>query len=421
MTYRWLWILTVAFFGVLLFLVFSRQILPFQEATVQTKGVTVLSILLPPQTLASWKPLLDEFHRERPEIGIDLIEGPSSTGSLEDMVNTAFLSGERQYDLVWADIIWLPKLISMGWLLPLDDVLPKQEQERFFPQLITACSSHDHLYRVSLNIDYGVLYYRRDLLDSRGIAPPATFRDLIRISEIFKNDGYTGFTWQGKQYEGLVCNFLEVLTGFGGFWIDPISGTVGLDKPEALASVDFYMDCLYRSRISPPGVITYDEEGSRRLFHEGKALFHRNWPYVWSTGNREDSPIQGRIGVVPFVNDGVHSSASTLGGWGLCLSRLCPAPDAAKAFIRFMASEKVMKTLYENDGSLPARRTLYMDPDLAQFVKIGDCAKARPPVTQYPQASDILQRYLSAALSRKMDVTAAMRKAASETRMLLNR
>jgi multiple sugar transport system substrate-binding protein len=46
-------------------------------------------------------------------------------------------------------------------------------------------------------------------------------------------------------------------------------------------------------------------------------------------------------------------------------------------------------------------------------------AVLRPPIAQYAQTSDILQRYLSAALTNRMTPEAAMKAAAQETRRLL--
>ena len=43
--------------------------------------------------------------------------------------------------------------------------------------------------------------------------------------------------------------------------------------------------------ITPEGVLTYKEEDSRRLFTENQALFLRNWPYVWSMVEGEESKI----------------------------------------------------------------------------------------------------------------------------------
>jgi len=42
----------------------------------------------------------------------------------------------------------------------------------------------------------------------------------------------------------------------------------------------------------------------------------------------------------------------------------------------------------------------------------------RPPIAQYEQASDILQRYLSAAFTRQLSPERAMKAAADESRSL---
>ncbi len=46
-------------------------------------------------------------------------------------------------------------------------------------------------------------------------------------------------------------------------------------------------------------------------------------------------------------------------------------------------------------------------------------AVVRPRIPQYAQASDILQRYVSAALTERMTAADAMNAAAKETRLLL--
>jgi len=58
---------------------------------------------------------------------------------------------------------------------------------------------------------------------------------------------------------------------------------------------------------------------------------------------------------------------------------------------------------------------------LPQLLNVIENAVLRPPIAQYSQASDILQRYLSAAISGTMSAEAAMNAAARETRTLLKR
>jgi multiple sugar transport system substrate-binding protein len=50
---------------------------------------------------------------------------------------------------------------------------------------------------------------------------------------------------------------------------------------------------------------------------------------------------------------------------------------------------------------------------------VAQSAVLRPPIAQYAQASDILQRYLSAAIANRLSPERAMKAAAKETRVLL--
>ena len=79
-------------------------------------------------------------------------------------------------------------------------------------------------------------------------------------------------------------------------------------------------------------------------------------------------------------------------------------------------------------GYVPSRTALFSDPQIlakypyySQLLNVVENAALRPPIAQYAQASDILQRYLSAAITNQMSAEEAMTKAANETRRLLGR
>ena len=177
--------------------------------------------------------------------------------------------------------------------------------------------------------------YRSDMLQAARLSPPRTFADLIHVARTLDAPPVVwGFVWQGKQYEGLVCNYLEVLSGCGGYWVDPSTLDVGLDQPQALEALAFMVSCLRRPAVSPPGVTTYEEEESRRLFQDGRAVFLRSWPYTWRLAQMTGSPLRGRVGVLPMVHAPGGSSAGTLGGWGLGISAYSRHPRLALAFVR---------------------------------------------------------------------------------------
>ena len=198
-----------------------------------------------------------------------------------------------------------------------------------------------------------------------------------------------------------------------------------MDRPEAIEAVKFLRTAI-ATKVSPPGVTTYAEEEARLLFQNGKAAFLRNWPYVYNLAL--DSNIAGKYSIKPMVHAVGQDSGATLGGWGLGIAESSKHPDAAWEVIKFLSSEDSQREFILETGFVPSRTSLFNDPTIVAkydyYPKLLDVVKSsalRPPISQYAQASDILQRYLSAAITSKMTPEKAMQAAAQETRNLLNR
>lgn len=388
-----------------------------------------LTMLLSALDAAQARSVVTAFEAENPDIKLDVIEGPNATNLIEDLYTSSFLLGDSPYDLVVMDVIWLPKFAAAGWLVDLTDQIPLEELTDFLPADINGGRYQDRLYRLPYRSDAGLLYYRQDLLMQAGLQPPETFAELITASQTLQQSGAVdwGYVWQGRQYEGLAAMFVEVLAGAGGFWINPTTLEVGLDRPEALQAIEFLQQTLDQG-IAPPGVTTYQEEEVRRLFQSGNAAFMRNWPYAYPLGNSEDSPIEGQFAIKPMVHEAGGSSAACLGGWGLGIAFSSPHPEEALRVVRFFASPQAQKQLVLENGYLPTRRSLYTDAEIVsrfgyfpEMLTVLEQAVLRPPVAQYAQASDILQRYLSATLTDRISPERAMQAAAEETRRLLDR
>ncbi|HEY9699503.1 MAG TPA: ABC transporter substrate-binding protein [Trichocoleus sp.] len=373
--------------------------------------------------------IIEAFEAKNPDIKVDVVEGPNASNLIEDLYTSSFLLGGSPYDLVMMDIVWLPKFAAAGWLMDLSDRVTQNDLQDFLPATVEGSRYNGKLYRMPVRTDSGLLYYREDLLQQAGAKPPETFSDLINISQqLQKSDTVDwGYVWQGRQYEGLSAMFVEVLEGSGGFWINPKTLEVGLDRPETLEAIRFLKTTIEQG-VSPPGVTTYQEEEARRVFQNGQAAFMRNWPYALPLANAEDSPLKGKVGIKPMVHAPNGKSAGSLGGWGVGIAKTTAHPEAAWQFAQYYASTEAQRNLVLKNGYLPTRRSLYNDPQIVQaysyfpdMLEVAESAVLRPPVAQYAQASDILQRYLSAALTGRTDPKQAMQSAADETRTLLKR
>jgi multiple sugar transport system substrate-binding protein len=412
------WLIGLLTFG----LVIGLAILP-----VWTQQPIAITTLVRADEALKLQPLVAKFNQQHPDIRFKIIEAPSDSNQVEDLYTSSFLLGNSPYDLVYMDIVWTPKFAAAGWLRDISDRLTPAAAQQYLAEDIAGGMYQDKFYRLPFRSDAGMLYYRQDLLEQAGYQPPETFAQLLTISEDLQQQGLIdwGYAWQGKQSESLAAMFVEVLEGHGAYWVNPDTLEVGLDRPEAIASVEFLRTTIAK-KVSPPGVTTYAEDETRLLFQNGKVAFLRNWPFVYSLA--EDSAIAGKYQIKPMVHAVGKKSGATLGGWGLGISNTTKHPDAAWQVLEFLSSVESQREFVLETGFLPSRVALFNDPAIVakynyypQLLDVIQNSALRPPISQYAQASDILQRYLSAAITGKMTSKAAMQNAAQETRSLLER
>ncbi|WP_204103958.1 MULTISPECIES: ABC transporter substrate-binding protein [Spirulina sp. CCY15215] len=386
-----------------------------------------ITVMMQALEAAQWQPIVAKFEAENSDIDLEIIEAPNATNLVEDLYTSAFLLGDSPYDLVYLDIVWVPKFAAAGWLKNLNEFVSQDDLDNFLEGDINGGKYQEELYRMPFRSDVGMLYYRSDLLAENAYNPPETFTELIDISQDLQEKGIAkwGYVWQGKQYEGLAAMFVEILKGFGAYWVNPETLEVGLDSDKAIASVEFLHN-LIKTGISPPGVTTYEEEETRRLFEGGETVFLRNWPYV--AGLTSQSDLAGKFALKPMVHQPEYESGTCQGGWGLGMSATTKHPEEAWRVIEFISSEEIQREFVLETGYLPSRRSLFNDPAIVakysyypQFLEVVEKSALRPPIAQYAQASDILQRYLSSALTNTMSAEKAMKAAAAETRRLLER
>ena len=403
-------------------------IILFFGLSVLSQQPVQLNVLMQALEGAQWSDMIEEFETQNPDIRINIIEGPNATNLIEDLYTSSFLLGDSPYDLVHMDIVWVPKFAAAGWLQDLSDRVSPAELEDFLEGDINGGRYEDGLYRIPFRSDAGMLYYREDLLSAAGLEPPETTQDLIEQSQKLQSasDATWGYVWQGRQYEGVAAMFVELLEGFGGFWVDPETNEVGLDQQSAIDAIAFLKETIDQG-ISPSGVSTYQEEEARRLFQSGQAVFMRNWPYAWPLLNSDESAVQGKIAIKPMIHAPNFDSGACQGGWGMGISRTTRHPEEAWRAIQFFTSREVQKQFILTQGYVPSRRSLFTDPEIVaeyefmpDLLEVVENSVLRPPIAQYAQVSDILQRYLSAALTNRLSPEKAMQAAARETRQVLD-
>jgi multiple sugar transport system substrate-binding protein len=374
--------------------------------------ITIHFVTWKPNQPEVWGEMYRIFEKENPGIAVIRETGPHSSTAFHDLLTQKLKNRSKDVDVFFMDVIWPSEFAAAGWAMPLDEYFPESEGKEFLGGTILANTYEGKIYGVPLFVDSGVLYYRKDLLEKYKFEPPLTWDELVLqakkiVSEEAKEGSdITGYSGQFKQYEGLVCDMMEFILSNGGYIIDPETGKSALDRKPAMEAVKFVRDRIIRN-IAPPGVLTYQEPESLDVFVQGRAIFHRNWPYAWEISNNPaKSAMAGKVGIAKLPHFRGGKSYSALGGWQLGISSYSDNKDAAWRFVKFLTSERIRKLFAVRSGKAPTRTVLYGDPDILganpHFESMKDVfltAYPRPRSPLYPAISNILQRFFSTAIS----------------------
>lgn len=370
--------------------------------------------------------VLERFEKLNPDIRIKDETLPATTDQQHQFYVINLEGKSSDFDVFSMDVIWVPELARAGWLKDLSHMLPPESRDEFFAGPMDAVTYNGRVYALPWYIDAGILYYRKDLLEKYGFSPPETWEELVRQASVIieaEPDMY-GFIWQGKQYEGLICNALEYMWSNGGEVVR--GGRVLIDSPQNRRALGFMRELIYEYRVTPDFVTTAIEETTRHIFGNGKAVFMRNWPYAWNIFERTGSPVKGKVGVAILPSFPGHEPASTLGGWQLGINKYSDHPEEAARFIEFLTSHETQKTIALTIGYKPTRRSLYKDqelmaaqPFIVSLYDVLEHAKPRPVTPFYMMISQILQPEFSAILSGMKEPEDALRSAKGQIEHIL--
>ena len=386
-----------------------------------------------PEEVNYWQGLVSRFNEET-NSDLQLIRQPTYTDQRKQSLIVSLEAKQKNPDLFLMDVVWLKQFIESGWLLPLDQLSADTNFSinSFFPSVINSVDkSGNKLYALPVFLDVGLLYYRKDLLTKFGYnGPPQTWSDLVNESEIIQkeerktNKDFYGFLWQGAQYEGLICDFVEFISSNGGGILK--KGKIRLNTPENIYALKFMCDLIHKYKISSENTYTdMKEEEVRRAFQNGNALFERNWSYAYKLHNSKDSRVKGKTGMAVLPHFKGHQSASALGGWHIGISKYSDQKEKALQFIKYVTSYKIQKNLFTSVGWNPGRKDVYFDkelqekyPQLKILYKAFQHAVARPVLPYYNEVSDIMQRYVNRCLANKISPTDALNKSEEEINSL---
>jgi multiple sugar transport system substrate-binding protein len=170
----------------------------------------------------TYKNLVDTFNKtigQQKGIHVTWNNGPTGGGDeLLTKYTTALRARSSTMDVMSIDIIYPAQFGASEWTNPItDSQWPASERDKYLQGPIKGCTYQNKIWAAPYRTDLGILYYRKDLVPN----PPATYDEMVNQAKgVSPSKIKYGYVWQGSQYEGLVCDFVEVVHGYGGEVID---------------------------------------------------------------------------------------------------------------------------------------------------------------------------------------------------------
>ncbi len=362
---------------------------------------TVIKFAAQADSTPATQAVVDAYNASQELYTVQWVDMTNDSGAMREQILTNMQAGSSDYDVLSMDVVWAGEFAAAGYIIPIDQVMQTDglKVSQFNAGSMTAGNYNAKQYTLPFFPDLGLLYFRKDIVSTddaaKLVSGKYTYADLQAMAEKYMGQGGTtdGIVFQGKLYEGLVCNLTEYTAG----WTDVEGGLVALK-----AMVD--------SKASPADILNYSEGETHNSFIKGASVFARNWPYQWGMIASDGTIKQDVVDVAPLPG------GSTVGGWLLGINKNSVHQEGAWDFMKFVATDG-QKIMSVQGGYLPGYNQMLTDKDVIAanamlsmpgFQNALATTISRPVSAHYSETSDAIMNAAHSYLSGEMDLTAAV-------------
>ena len=363
----------------------------------------------------------------------DDLRNAFAAGNAPDVINLSVGEG------------WVSDYATQGLLLNLDDNVPQEVKDIYFPglwneQLVDGKNYQFPWYNfVAVELINNEIYQGVPQVDADGKITGYSGGAGLKLEDFPKTvDGLPALCKTIKEKTGKLCDIrltvndlLAQMTYEGGVKVMSDDGKkFTFDSPEAAAWLQMYVDMVKDGTVDKSIIVAEQDRDALNLFTSGEAPFYQTGPNLIRVVRENNPGLYGYLGVVPAPIG--KSGVAGKGGMGMSVNANTKYPNASMALAQFFTNPQSMTEFAKLVPVYPSSPSAYDDPFFsAKPVAIEDSAK--PAAKEYiskladivptiPHKADVNQIVLDAvqqALFNGVDPQQALSDAAAKANALL--
>lgn len=354
--------------------------------------------------------LVPDFEARHPGLRVKVQRIPWSAA--HEKLLTAWVGGAMP-DVVQVGNTWIPELVVLGAVEPLDDRLDAATRAAFFPGILDPNVVDGRTWGIPWYVDTRLVFYRRDLLAAAGAtAAPQTWDAWhagMRAVQARAQAGQHAILLPLTEWQPLVI----LAFGHGATLLRDGDCRGDFQSPAFRAALASWV-ALFREGLAPLGGAAlaanlYDD------FARGDVAFVLTGP--WNLGEmarRLPASLQDAWTTMPMpAVSGAPPGPSLAGGASLVVVRGTPRADAAWKLVAFLSEPAQQRRLWELTGDLPARREVWDDPALAGDARVAafrtqlEALRATPKIPEWERIAGKIMQWADTAVRGTLDVDTA--------------
>jgi multiple sugar transport system substrate-binding protein len=310
------------------------------------------------------KSAIAEFSKSHPDITVKYEAFDYET--IHDKFSVAVSSGEAP-DLATVDMTWIPSFASNGLLSDLEPLghgdLNGEPMDAQYTEGANQAMRYDgKLVTALYDFDAYALYYRKDILEQKGITVPTTWDELLTASAAMAERPSPGAEVEryGLMVQPDTFHYAQLLFQNGGSLLDEDEKKAAFNGPEGVKALD-YMHSL----LTQGGGLYWPDGGNvvAGIKSEQVGMF-LNGPYMMGQLKAAVPEQEGQWAVAPAPVG--KQQGSYLGGTGLVVPTGAKNPTAAWELAQFLLQPEQQAHVFTDAGAAPATSAALELPALSE-------------------------------------------------------